>query len=214
MQRCMRFPRLLQPRQIHRGEFADLRGIRRRAPAAGAVWWREVSVRFCSDNDCAEKTEAIKMPRTGAIMVAIKKLSGPRRNGASASQRAFQTKRATLPSHKGGRMKQAFGVLVWILFASSLSAQFLRLDTNFTPQIDGPVRFTSLQSDGKIVIAGYFTNLTGFERPLLARLNADGAIDPTFNAEPSGRTERYVWWLVVTDTHIYLQTYSDGVVRY
>jgi uncharacterized delta-60 repeat protein len=45
---------------------------------------------------------------------------------------------------------------------------------------DEPVTCIALQSNGKILIAGTFTNFNGTERDLLARLNPDGTLDSTF----------------------------------
>lgn len=39
-----------------------------------------------------------------------------------------------------------------------------------------------LQDDGKIVVAGQFDKVNGITRNGLARLNADGSLDPNFNA--------------------------------
>ena len=43
------------------------------------------------------------------------------------------------------------------------------------------VRTTALQSDGKIIIVGEFTSYNGTARNRIARLNADGTLDLTFN---------------------------------
>jgi uncharacterized delta-60 repeat protein len=37
------------------------------------------------------------------------------------------------------------------------------------------------QSDGKVLIGGYFTNVNGLSRSYIARLNADGSVDAGFN---------------------------------
>src|SRR5262249_12916934 len=39
-----------------------------------------------------------------------------------------------------------------------------------------------LQSDGKVIIAGSFTAVNGVGRTNIARLNADGSLDTSFNA--------------------------------
>jgi len=44
----------------------------------------------------------------------------------------------------------------------------------------------AVQADGKIVVGGSFTVLGGQSRPSLARLNADGSLDPSFNPGASG----------------------------
>ena len=52
------------------------------------------------------------------------------------------------------------------------------------------VRAVSLQPDGRLLIAGLFTNVNGLARPRFARLNPDGTIDESFsprlNLDPRG----------------------------
>ncbi|HAL72598.1 MAG TPA: hypothetical protein DCP71_12600, partial [Verrucomicrobiales bacterium] len=59
------------------------------------------------------------------------------------------------------------------------------LDTAFNPGIsNGAVSALAIQSDGKILVAGTFTGTVGgTARPRLARLNTDGTLDTTFNAD-------------------------------
>ena len=63
------------------------------------------------------------------------------------------------------------------------------LDETFDPQIfvggsSGFVRDAAEQSDGKLVIVGHFTDLNGISK--IARLNANGSLDSTFNFEGVG----------------------------
>ena len=64
------------------------------------------------------------------------------------------------------------------------------LDTTFNPGI-GPVGISSsvdkisIQSDGKIIIAGGFTSYNGIAINHIARLNANGTLDTTFNPRAS-----------------------------
>ena len=57
------------------------------------------------------------------------------------------------------------------------------LDATFNPGTgtDGIIYSCYVQSDGKIVIAGNFTTYNGTARNNIARLNADGSLDATFN---------------------------------
>lgn len=57
------------------------------------------------------------------------------------------------------------------------------LDETFNPSAgaDDAVYAVALQADGKIVIGGAFTIYNGVDRHHLARLNADGSLDTTFN---------------------------------
>src|ERR1019366_3634764 len=47
--------------------------------------------------------------------------------------------------------------------------------------LDGTVFAVAPQIDGKVVIGGEFTIVGGLSRSRIARLNADGAVDTTFN---------------------------------
>ena len=57
------------------------------------------------------------------------------------------------------------------------------VDTNFLVSASGAsgsVRAIAMQLDGKILIGGLFTNVNGVALNRIARLNADGTIDPSF----------------------------------
>jgi uncharacterized delta-60 repeat protein len=60
------------------------------------------------------------------------------------------------------------------------------LDTTFDPGtiLGGAVGPVMLQPNGRIVIGGSFTNVQGHFRDGLARLNADGSLDQTFDPAP------------------------------
>ncbi len=70
------------------------------------------------------------------------------------------------------------------------------VDTTFTPNLGAvnsiphlptdSVRAVILQSDGKLLIGGSFTNVAGFIRNGVARLNTDGSLDNSFNAGIGG----------------------------
>jgi len=63
-------------------------------------------------------------------------------------------------------------------------AQDGSLDSSFNPPTgakNGDVKAASIQSDGKILVGGDFTLINNASSNKLARLNADGTIDVTFN---------------------------------
>jgi len=66
------------------------------------------------------------------------------------------------------------------------------LDTTFNPYPNGQVISIALQPNGQILIGGYFTTLqpngaaSPTTRNYIARLNADGSLDTTFNPNPQG----------------------------
>jgi len=57
------------------------------------------------------------------------------------------------------------------------------LDGSFTPGMGAsdPVNTVTLQSDGKIIIGGWFTTYDEVPRARIARLNTDGSLDTSFN---------------------------------
>jgi len=77
--------------------------------------------------------------------------------------------------------------LLLSLFATGLLAQPGSLDITFNPGTgpndggDPGVRSMALQPDGKILIAGSFTKVNNMTRMGVARLNADGSLDATFD---------------------------------
>ena len=62
-------------------------------------------------------------------------------------------------------------------------------DTNFNvggAGVNGPVYAVAIQSDGKILIGGYFTSYNGTPSKYIARLNTDGSLDTSFDAGGTG----------------------------
>ena len=51
------------------------------------------------------------------------------------------------------------------------------IDSNFTPNVNGEIKAIAIQSDGKILIAGSFTQVNGVTRNRIARLNVNGTLD-------------------------------------
>lgn len=62
------------------------------------------------------------------------------------------------------------------------------LDLSFDPGDgpDGAVRAITVQADGKVLIGGSFTQVSGSPRGGLARLNLDGSLDPAFLGSDTG----------------------------
>jgi len=62
-------------------------------------------------------------------------------------------------------------------------AQASLLDTSFNPGsgANGFINAIVRQADGRIVIAGAFTEFDGIPRTRIARLNSDGSVDPSFD---------------------------------
>ena len=60
--------------------------------------------------------------------------------------------------------------------AGTLDATF-----NSSTGANSDVETIAVQADGKIIIGGFFTSYNGTSRNRIARLNADGSLDATFN---------------------------------
>lgn len=64
------------------------------------------------------------------------------------------------------------------------------LDAGFKSRVEGgfgTVFSLGLQADGRILLGGDFIDVGGLVRNSLARLNADGSVDPTFDPNSNGR---------------------------
>jgi len=85
--------------------------------------------------------------------------------------------------------------------------RFARLNADGTPDttfnaalgtgFDGAVRAIAVQTDGKIVVGGSFTQYQSTAVPRLARLNADGTLDTTFNTNLGTGLDAYVSEIVI-----------------
>jgi uncharacterized delta-60 repeat protein/uncharacterized repeat protein (TIGR01451 family) len=72
------------------------------------------------------------------------------------------------------------------------------LDTSFAggSGANGTILAMALQADGRIIVAGDFTEFDDFARNGLARLNADGSLDFTF--DPGASADNLIWTVGVT----------------
>ncbi len=77
------------------------------------------------------------------------------------------------------------------------------VDGSFNPfgGASGAIETMALQSDGKILIGGNFTNYNGTARNRIARINTDGSLDLTFN--PGSGANGTIWDIEVR---------SDGLI--
>lgn len=94
------------------------------------------------------------------------------------------------------------------------------LDSTFSPNgngADNSILSMALQSDGKILIGGYFTNYNGTAVKNFARLNADGSFDSTFNTNGTGSSKPVFAIAIQSDNKIliegYLSSYNGTTVR-
>jgi uncharacterized delta-60 repeat protein len=83
-------------------------------------------------------------------------------------------------------------LLTGLLLAAATVARGQTLDTSFNASLEPNVQFSAniyaiaVQPDGKIVFGGAFTSVLGVARNKIARMNADGTLDLTFNPNADG----------------------------
>lgn len=82
-------------------------------------------------------------------------------------------------------------VLALFGFVSGAFADPGDLDPAFDPGANSDVHALAVQPDGKLLVGGYFTSIGGTNWNRIARLNADGNPDPTFN--PGTGANNSVW---------------------
>jgi uncharacterized delta-60 repeat protein len=83
------------------------------------------------------------------------------------------------------------------------------LDTGFntggTVGVSASVYSMALQSDGKIIVGGFFVNARGEEQNYITRLNTDGARDSGFNTGAPVGTDAAVWNVnILTGSQIFI----------
>lgn len=81
------------------------------------------------------------------------------------------------------KISRIFVISTFFLLATvSIFGQRLVVDTAFAPNLNGYVEHVKVLPDQKILIAGNFTTIDGQSRLKIARLNANGSLDTTFDA--------------------------------
>jgi uncharacterized delta-60 repeat protein len=96
--------------------------------------------------------------------------------------------------------------LLWLAFTwCAIVSAATSPDTSYAPRLEvtGSVSVLAVQPDGKTLVAGDFTTINGGGRYQLARLNANGSLDATF--EPRG-------FEVLTPMYFALAVQSDGKI--
>lgn len=79
------------------------------------------------------------------------------------------------------------------------------IDLNFNPGsgVDNTIITTAVQSDGKVLIGGIFSQYSGINRHFIARINSDGTIDSNFNPGSGTDNNGTIW---------NIQIQSDGKI--
>ena len=73
-----------------------------------------------------------------------------------------------------------------LFLAALFTAHAQPLDLAFNPNANGEIYTIAAQPDGKLLVGGSATSFGTVARTRLARLHADGSVDPTLNVAFNG----------------------------
>ncbi len=128
--------------------------------------------------------------RTGlALMNSIGSVITPLSGSADAQLNGVPLAMAALPSGDiviAGEFTSAYNAGAGYVIRTNGDASQRSPFANFSADANDTVRALAVQQDGKIFIGGDFSQVGGINRAGIARLNADGTLDATFNALLSG----------------------------
>jgi uncharacterized delta-60 repeat protein len=88
----------------------------------------------------------------------------------------------SMPALRIGGYRSMLSMCLCLVGLVVIPARAQNVDDGFHPNADAPVRVVAAQADGKILIGGLFTNISGQSRSHLARLLPDDTLDPAFVA--------------------------------
>lgn len=80
-----------------------------------------------------------------------------------------------------------------LLPSGALDTGFNVGGSGFQSQTLGAIRAIKVLPDGKIMIGGDFHRVGGLERRVIARMNPDGSVDPTFQVSLTGTGNRFIF---------------------
>jgi uncharacterized delta-60 repeat protein len=93
--------------------------------------------------------------------------------------------------------------------------------TNFVPRVLPPIgnfsysiNAVEFASEGRVVIGGFFTTVTNGFNTMLARLNSDGTVDPTFSFNPAGLSEMVAFKVQADGRIVYVARNTQGAGEY
>jgi uncharacterized delta-60 repeat protein/uncharacterized repeat protein (TIGR01451 family) len=129
-----------------------------------------------------------KSSSTSGRTLAATPTAGMRRGDRNEEARMNTKRSSWIPAR--GRLAW----LAWLLWCPLLAASVAlaqSIDDGYQPDVGGgPVMTVHESDDGSLLIGGLLSSVDGVARNRLARLRADGSLDPTFDAAIAGVNAR------------------------
>lgn len=119
-------------------------------------------------------------------------VTGPVREATLTAVAEFATNRAQSQANAEGVPEPL--PVTEISFANNSASRSLQiglpppgdLDSSFFPYVNAHPEGVSVQPDGRIIVAGWFSRVGGVNRRGMARIDANGALDAAFDPNPDG----------------------------
>ncbi len=135
-----------------------------------------------SQFDGATRTRLALMDSQGEVISPLSGTTDAQLNGVPLAMAALPTGEIIIAGAFTSAYNAGAGFVIRVNGDASQRSSF----ANFAADANATVRALAVQPDGKILIGGDFSQVSGFSRPGIARLNANGTLDTTFNALLNG----------------------------
>ncbi len=135
-----------------------------------------------SQFDGATRTRLALMDSRGEVISPLSGSSDAQLNGVPLAMAALPTGEIIIAGAFTSAYNAGAGFVIRVNGDASQRSSF----ASFAADANATVRALAVQPDGKILIGGDFSQVSGVSRPGIARLNANGTLDSTFNALLNG----------------------------
>ena len=135
-----------------------------------------------SQFDGATRTRLALMDSRGEVISPLSGSSDAQLNGVPLAMAALPTGEIIIAGAFTSAYNAGAGFVIRVNGDASQRSSF----ASFAADANATVRALAVQPDGRILIGGDFSQVSGVSRPGIARLNANGTLDSTFNALLNG----------------------------